>query len=179
MTKLKLWSNILMETTELRCYVFVNLALSTIQKGVQGNHASVEVGVINDYNSMYRDWAKNHKTLIYLQGGFHTELQDQYKEFKRLCNKLDLPHAGFYEDEETMNCMFTSFAGVIPSTVYDMDLPIVQDDGKVMDQTVSDHRVGDMGTGHTVSGHTSYVNIRNLYPDEELALFLKQFRLAL
>jgi hypothetical protein len=164
-----------MEGTELRCYVFVNLALSSIQKGVQGNHACVEVGAQSNYCETYRDWAENHKTLIYLQGGFHGVLEEQYKEFKRLCNKLDIPHAGFYEDEETMNCMFTSFAGVIPSTVYDMELPIVQDDGRVMDQTAIKP---SYVTGNEFGPHTAYMNNRKLYPDEELALFLNQFRLA-
>jgi hypothetical protein len=164
-----------METTELRCYVFVNLALSTIQKGVQGNHASVEIGVQSSYSELYLDWAAHHKTLIYLQGGFHGELQEQYKEFKRLCNKLDIPHAGFTEDKETMNCMFTSFAGVIPSTVYDMELPIVQDDGRVIAQAAGN----PVYFGDEVVTHTSNMTIRSLYPDEELAIFLRQFRLAL
>ena len=153
-----------MEGTELRCYVFVNLALSSIQKGVQGNHACVEVGVASDYNDMYRDWAKNHKTLIYLQGGFHGEMFDQYKEFSRLCNKLDLPHSSFREDEETMNCMFTAFAGVVPSTVYDMDIPLLNSNGDLESDFVYD----------PISGRD-----RKMYPDEELAVFLRQFRLAL
>ena len=111
-----------MNGIESRCYVFVNLALSSIQKGVQGNHACVEIGVQNEYNDMYRNWAKNHKTLIYLQGGFHGEMRGEYSVFSRLCYRLDLPHASFHEDEATMNGMFTAFAGIIPSTVYDIDL---------------------------------------------------------
>jgi len=151
-----------MEGTELRCYVFVNLVLSSIQKGVQGNHACVEVGVNSGYNDMYRDWAKNHKTLIYLQGGFHGEMSEQYAEFSRLCNKLDLPHASFHEDEETMNCLFTSFGGIIPSTVYDIELPL-------FDSDYSNYLVLDPLSGRS----------RKMYPDEELRVFLSQFRLAL
>ena len=124
---------------EYRGYVFVNTALSSIQKGVQGAHAIAEVGHVADVSLelakinnplgdrnlavIHNLWRGVHRTLIFLDGGFHGVLNENYKTFSSLCKKLSLPHAKFIEDEETMNCMTTAFAGIIPSTIYDMELP--------------------------------------------------------
>jgi len=109
------------ELHELRGYVFVNRALSSIQKGVQGAHAIVEL-FNNDHNDLLYEWSSEDKTLIFLDCGFHQEILDNYTTFSLLCDKLDLPHALFHEDEETMNTMATAFAGIIPSSIYEIDL---------------------------------------------------------
>lgn len=110
-----------------RGYVFVNTALSSIQKGVQGAHALAEL--VRFYlmqpddcleREVTSDWARFHKTLIFLDGGFHSTLKENYAQFRTLCEQLKLPSMGFYEDEETLNTAFTAFAGVIPSTVFDI-----------------------------------------------------------
>jgi hypothetical protein len=42
--------------------------------------------------------------------------------FAQHCEKLGLPYALFVEDDDTMNSMATAFAGVVPSSIYDIDL---------------------------------------------------------
>jgi hypothetical protein len=104
-----------------RGYVFVNTALSSIQKGVQGAHALVEM--FKEYGEgSHRmwEWAHVHKTLIFLEGGFHQQLIDGYATFSDLCERLNYPCAVFSEDESTLNNAVTAYAGIIPSTVFDM-----------------------------------------------------------
>lgn len=105
----------------LRCYAFVNLALSSIQKGVQCAHAVADLHI--KYSSgtpfeLVMDWSQNHKTLIILNSGFHAGLKSSYDTFSILCESLHLPHTIFYEDIDTMNGMATSFAGIIPESLY-------------------------------------------------------------
>lgn len=110
-----------------RGYVFVNTALSSIQKGVQGAHAVAELFVhyhdlipnIEGADALYA-WGSYDKTLIFLDGGFHGSLNENYQIFSSLCDKLQLPHALFQEDEGTLNCATTAFAGIVPSTVFDI-----------------------------------------------------------
>jgi hypothetical protein len=122
------------EELEYRGYVFVNSALSSIQKGVQGAHAMVEVTNRYNYSSVTYDevpaasarvvwdWRNEHKTLIFLEAGFHRGLLENYLTFAQHCEKLGLPYALFVEDDDTMNSMATAFAGVVPSSIYDIDL---------------------------------------------------------
>jgi hypothetical protein len=108
-----------------RGYVFVNRALSSIQKGVQGSHAIVEVfnnALTVEEQATLNTWSLNDKTLVFLDGGFHGELEENYEIFKTFCFHFDLPCGCFYEDIETMNGMFTAFAGIIPHYIYDYDL---------------------------------------------------------
>jgi hypothetical protein len=119
---------------EFRGYVFVNRALSSIQKGVQGSHSITEMfndciltgtekeGKAASKEFALSEWTKNHKTLVYLDCGFHQEILDHYETAKGFCEKLGLPHALFREDEWTMNCMATAFAIIVPSTIYDYDI---------------------------------------------------------
>lgn len=113
--------------TDFRGYVFVNTALSSIQKGVQGAHALMELTYqysnklqIQQWNKLH-SWRENDKTLIFLDGGFHQSILNNYAILSLQCENLELPHAIFYEDVETMNGMATAFAAIIPNTIYDMD----------------------------------------------------------
>jgi hypothetical protein len=122
------------DPVEYRGYVFVNRALSSIQKGVQGTHATVEMfnnfiltgapkeGLGARASYALDEWTKNHKTLVYVDCGFHQEILDFYEEAKSFCAPMGLPHALFREDEWTMNCMATAFAIIVPSTIYDYDI---------------------------------------------------------
>jgi hypothetical protein len=146
-----------MENSEPRGYVFVNTALSSIQKGVQGAHAVVEL--FNDpiarpsySENILKQWGYVDKTLIFLDGGFHQTLLDNYNlTFKPLCDQLELPHAIFREDEETMNEMVTAFAAVVPNYVYNLGEEYSEDE----------------------------MNVLNPTPDIALCNFLSQFRLAI
>lgn len=160
-----------MSQNEFRGYVFVNRALSSIQKGVQGTHAMAELFSQYSYlpllsntptGTLY-DWVENHKTLVYLDCGFEKDMRENYLIFSNLCDSLKLPHSAFTEDEDTMNCMFTAFAGIVPSTIYDIDL--IEHDKMI------------------IAYYTSKGNRDGILPEEtndiQLCRFLKQFKLAI
>ena len=138
------------ETLNIRGYIFINSRMSYSDRAVQSTHAGVELYHRNKDDGLCAEWAENHKTLILLDGGGHSDMVNSYTEFSRLCNKLQLPHAKFYEDYETMNCMFTAFGGIVPSTIYDMDI-----DPELLEPDYSGP----------------------IWWDEKLAIFLSQFRL--
>jgi TPP-dependent 2-oxoacid decarboxylase len=118
--------NTITQMPKYRGYVFVNSALSSIQKGIQGAHAVAELlkpaGPVDESESYKTaiNWVRYHKTLIFLDGGFHASLNENYTVFFELCHKLDLPHAKFNEDKDTLNRTTTAFAGIIPNTVFDI-----------------------------------------------------------
>ena len=137
------------ETVNLRGYVFVNSRMSDVDRAVQSTHAGVELYHQNRDDSLCVTWANDHKTLILLDGGGHGSMLNAYEQFSQLCKKLQLPHAKFVEDFDTMNCMFTAFGGVVPSSIYDMDI--------LPEMLEPDYRP--------------------VWYDEKLAIFLSQFRL--
>ena len=121
------------ERVEYRGYVFVNRALSSIQKGVQGAHALVELTSKSEYQQStgpcafptacaLDTWRALDKTLVFLDCGFHQEILEHYLTAASFCEKVELPHALFVEDDWTMNSMATAFAIVVPNTIYDIDL---------------------------------------------------------
>lgn len=135
---------------EYRGYVFVNRALSSIQKGVQGAHALVEMTTNLEYqqhsgpNSLaparaLESWSVQDKTLVFLDCGFHQEILEHYLTAASFCEKFALPHALFVEDDWTMNSMATAFAIVVPDTIYDIDL-------KEYYQTVNYYTIGNKTT---------------------------------
>lgn len=151
-----------MEEVEYRGYVFVNRALSSIQKGVQGAHALVELTKTyntesNDAASTLHEWRESHKTLVFVDCGFHQEMLEHYLTAVAYCEKLELPHALFIEDDWTMNSMATAFAIIVPSTIYDIDIAEF-----------------DMGKKYYLSGAV----VGDDPDDVALCRFLKSFRLA-
>jgi hypothetical protein len=57
------------EGKELRMYFFVMYNISEIQKGIQAGHCSHEYSNQFGKTQLYKDWFKNHKTFILLNGG--------------------------------------------------------------------------------------------------------------
>ena len=98
---------------ELRCYHFGHFQLSSIQQGIQGAHAQMELFVkyniaraseldnIPEYapttpelqfiesTKMLYTWGREHKTMICLNGGNSASLQDIYNHFD---HKITLSH---------------------------------------------------------------------------------------
>jgi len=54
---------------ELRMYFFVLYSLSGIQKGIQAGHSALEYADKYKHTSTYKEFIKNHKTWILLNGG--------------------------------------------------------------------------------------------------------------
>lgn len=57
------------ENLELRMYFFVPYNISEIQKGIQAGHASLEYSDEFGQTELFKDFVKNYKTWIILNGG--------------------------------------------------------------------------------------------------------------
>jgi len=57
------------ENLELRMYFFVPYNISDIQKGIQAGHCALEYADIYGSTDLYKNFVKNHKTWIILNGG--------------------------------------------------------------------------------------------------------------
>lgn len=119
--------------TEIRGYAWGNMYISPIQHGIQGWHANNEV--LSQYKptspefALFSDWAKNHKTLILLNGGNSLALEYQYKklcmlnarlkkdsEAQKLVHVKSIPVTCFHEPD--LNDALTSVFTVLPNTLY-------------------------------------------------------------
>ena len=95
------------EKAELRMYGMVPYQLSGIQQGIQFGHAVVEYGLANN-TTLYKDWAKNWKTFIILNGGTTNmsktkpgTLNQHLKELKSLGIKVATFHEPDLGDQLT------------------------------------------------------------------------------
>lgn len=109
----------------MRLYSFVNMYLSPIQHGIQTAH------VVSDLYEKYRnidvkkhgavardtlyDWGKNHKTIIVLNGGFSSNLDD-------ICHYISnqdvYPYVKFHEGKDELCGAVTAVGIVLPEYVY-------------------------------------------------------------
>lgn len=72
------------EKLELRMYSLVMYNLSPIQQGIQAYHATIEAvnnfGNPNTINEeQFKDWAQNHKTVIILNGGTSSTMNNHHQ----------------------------------------------------------------------------------------------------
>lgn len=113
---------------KLRAYVFVNTALSPIQKGIQAAHVMVEMalydgrGIVGSTNEMFWEWANYHKTLILCNGGFHADMRDWYDLVQNQTlfdEDYEFPYQFFSEDFDTLNNLLTAVAIILPDYIYD------------------------------------------------------------
>jgi hypothetical protein len=113
----------------MRLYSFVNANyLKHIQHGIQTAHAVAEL--YNKYENprevscvrfhTLKDWAKNHKTIIVLDGGDCQDLNDIELFLHVNDSQLKLPYASFCEDERSLNGAMTCVAVVVPAEIYDV-----------------------------------------------------------
>ena len=105
----------------MRCYHLSNMYLSSIQAGIQSSHAQMELFVKyqedDDQKAQLYDWAKNHKTMIVLNGGYLSTMQEALKFLDNSSNPY--PWSTFYESEEAMGGMLTNIAIVLPEKIYE------------------------------------------------------------
>lgn len=123
----------------MRLYCFTHFMISSMAKGIQSLHSTVEMFSkyekldIYDYamstgreppldlinTSLKADilynWASKHKTCIVLNGGTSPDLAEIELFFKSTENMY--PWASFYEDESLGNLM-TSISIVLPEKIY-------------------------------------------------------------
>lgn len=108
----------------MRCYTFINFYLSSIQQGIQSAHCIADMFVkYEDWGvgqgSTLLDWAKNHKTLICLNGGNAANIREVYHTLQNLCPHLKLPYASFCEDEQSLDGSMTCCGVIVPERIYE------------------------------------------------------------
>jgi len=104
---------------ELRMYVLVPYNLSPIQQGIQAAHAIAEysinagyvkVGEIEIGTSLYKDWVKEHKTIVILNAG----TTGKYSSMEAHANNLEkLKVKCSYFREPDLNDAMTAIAFVV------------------------------------------------------------------
>lgn len=106
----------------MRFYCFTHFMLSSIQQGIQTAHCVHQAFVDNKGRSpsddKLWDWARDHKTIVVLNGGNTADLNQLYLSIRRLCSILDLPYSAFNEDEQSLNGSITAVGCVIPEPIY-------------------------------------------------------------
>lgn len=85
----------------MKLYTFTLYQLSGIQKGIQSAHAAIEYGighVIGDEataKKLFKEWSKDHKTMIILNGGTTTTMDEYEEELVR----RGIPYSVFHEPD--------------------------------------------------------------------------------
>lgn len=102
----------------MRAYFFCHSWLSGIQKGIQGAHAISSLvnaaSAGEDFMRIYSEWATNHKTMIFLEGGNQNSLKDWHTFLATQPHKVPskeplegqrytMPFHIFREDDESLN----------------------------------------------------------------------------
>jgi hypothetical protein len=115
-----------MEQQELRLYSFVNaLYLRPVQHGIQSAHLTADM-FVKYSNSPSPEakrlfsWAKDHKTMIILDGGPNELINTKYYELAELSTKLSfgMPFACFNEDDFSLGGIMTCCGCVLPECIY-------------------------------------------------------------
>lgn len=107
----------------MRLYTFCNYYLSSIQQGIQSAHiigemfaGGVDMGPAT--LTVLYDWAKNHKTMVVLNGGNSADLTDLKYKLSAIADRLYLPCASFREDGQSLNNALTCVGVVVPENIY-------------------------------------------------------------
>lgn len=108
----------------MRFYSFTNsLYMSPLQVGLQTAHCVAEAA-INAHKSknsgMFGAWARDHKTIVILNGGNCASLLKIEDFFKKGQNPY--VWASFYEDVASLNGAITAVGVVLPEEIYETAL---------------------------------------------------------
>ena len=109
---------------ELRMYGLVNYQLTGIQKGIQFGHAAVEYSLCDgrfEYD-LYRDWAKNHKTFILLNGGTTNNNPEKFGTMQKHLIELreaEISVATFYEPD--LNDALTAIVFIVDERAFNKE----------------------------------------------------------
>lgn len=108
----------------MRYYTFTNFMLSSIQQGIQPAHCVHETFVkyeeiAGPARDALWDWARNHKTMICLNGGNAQGIRDAYQQVLTFGEVLNLPYCKFLEDRDSLDCSMTCCGIVVPANIYE------------------------------------------------------------
>lgn len=108
----------------MRCYHFGNFYLSSIQQGIQAAHAQVELFIKYDNKSDQTgdlvDWARNHKTMICLNGGMASDLEAIARGLSAFEESgfMNFAWSTFSEEDAALNGAMTNVAIILPEKMY-------------------------------------------------------------
>jgi len=105
----------------MRAYFFSNMYLSSLQNGLQTAHVVAEMfvkytGAVDIY---LQNWARNHKTIIILNGGYSSNLLQLCDLFSDPQNPY--PWANFNEEQSALNGAATCVGIILPEKIYEFD----------------------------------------------------------
>lgn len=112
----------------MRLYFFGNMYLSSIQQGIQAAH--VTAALLTKYAppaqghhgsdthwDRLMDWARNHQTMILLNGGYGRNLHALVERFSQAENPF--PWCQFHESPDALEGALTSVGILLPERIYD------------------------------------------------------------
>jgi len=172
---------------EYRFYGFGNYYLSSLQQGLQAAHAVGELFTQHpadskEFKAVY-EWARDHKTMVLLNGGNSKDLAELYYFFKQNCGSLAF--AKFHEDDASL-CGALTYVGIIlPSRIYDTSAAlrnpdfsaIMMDDGG---QPISQSYADEIPCASVLVHYTAEDNPIHLpYNEFLIAEKISNYRLAI
>jgi hypothetical protein len=99
--------------------------LSSIQNGIQPLHVVTEIFVkyLDDKESKFQlfflqEWARKHNTVIVLNAGYSSEIQDLVDFFYSEDNPY--PWECFHEADDALNGALTSVGIIVPEKIYSL-----------------------------------------------------------
>jgi hypothetical protein len=113
----------------MRLYAFNLMYMNGIHNGIQAGHASSKLEDRYPENSpegrAYRDWRRNHQTIIITNAGYVKVLYEIYDLLEKLAQDwvpIDgvegLAFAKFHESEEAASGLLTSIVVTVPPSCY-------------------------------------------------------------
>ena len=104
---------------ELRMYSLVLYQLSGVQAGIQNSHSMIEYSEQNQDCATYKDWAKNHKTVMLMNGGT-SEMLNGYAE---ILESFGVKYAEFREPD--LGNLITSVSFIVDASKLNQRAPSV------------------------------------------------------
>ena len=109
----------------LRAYVLLHTYFKSLLNGVQGGHACVELSFKYEPDTMearmYKQWSRQDKTLLFLDGGVSLHLHGILGQLQSLGQDAHMPWAHVNEDEATLEGMLTAVVVVLPESIVKAD----------------------------------------------------------
>lgn len=157
-----------------RMYCVVNQYIAGIHAGIQSAHAITELFLDypqrrNNAGNLLWDWADQDKTIIVLNGGYQSSLQELCEKLKPLSSTY--PWASFCEENDALNGAMTAVAVVLPEYMYNPQYMEVTDlvyrQGQLVGPQIANQYRDEMG--NVVHNYTQ--------PEKDLITMIKSFRL--
>ena len=160
--------------TKYRCYHFQNFYLQGIHAGVQSEHSAVEMFVKyydadnSTVNTLW-NWARNHKTVIVLNGGMAKDILNLETMLNE--SSMSFPWAPFYEDEAALNGCITNVGIVLPDYIYE-PARFIANPYRPSDQSFNRLMVMGSGSYELTFANDNVSFTRRVYSADEVA-FMK------